>query len=102
MTILSELSAEKIAAAMGYTPYYFTKKFYKETGMRVTDYIRQAKIEYAKLLLLTTKKTIQEISDLLHFGTRSYFSKVFHEQMGVTPAAYRNNINREVSNERKN
>ncbi|MDC7286616.1 AraC family transcriptional regulator [Blautia schinkii] len=100
--ILSELSAEKIAAAMGYTPYYFTKKFHKEMGMRVTDYIKQAKIEYAKLLLLTTKKTIQEISDLLNFGTRSYFSKVFHEQMGVTPAAYRNNLNREVSNEREN
>lgn len=94
--ILSELSVEKMAEEFGYTPYYFTKKFYKEMGMRVTDYIKQSKIEYARLLLLTTRKPIQEISDLLHFGTRSYFSKVFQEQVGITPAVYRDNATREM------
>lgn len=94
--VLSELSVEKMAEEFGYTPYYFTKKFHKEMGMRVTNYIKQSKIEYARLLLLTTRKPIQEISDLLHFGTRSYFSKVFQEQVGITPAAYRDNATREM------
>ena len=73
----------------GYTDYYFTKKFRKETGVSLTDYIKQARIEYAKILLITTRTGIDEISDSLRFRTRNYFSKVFREIVGITPAAYR-------------
>lgn len=87
--VTKSLSVEEIASQIGYTTYYFTKKFYKEMGIRVSDYIKQARVEYAKVALMTSKKSIQEISDLLQFGTRNYFSKVFHEVVGMTPAAYR-------------
>lgn len=93
--VLRPLTVEEIAKEMGYTTYYFTKKFYKEMGIKVTDYIKQARIEYAKIALLTTKKSIQEISDSLQFGTRNYFSKVFHEIVGMTPAAYREKVGKE-------
>lgn len=83
------LTVEMIAQEMGYTTYYFTRKFYREMGIRVTDYMKRARIEYAKIALLTTRKSIQDISDYLQFGTRNYFSKVFHETVGMTPAAYR-------------
>lgn len=93
------LSVEEIAAQMGYTTYYFTRKFYKEMGIKVSDYIKQARIEYAKVVLVTSKKSIQEISDLLQFGTRNYFSKVFHEVVGMTPAAYREKTGRKGEQE---
>lgn len=80
---------DEVAAAVGYTPYYFSKKFYKEMGIRVTDYIKAARVEHAKILLVTSRKSIQDISDMLHFGTRSYFGKVFQEIVGVSPAVYR-------------
>lgn len=89
INVKKPLTVETIAKEMGYTTYYFTKKFNKEMGIKVTDYIKQARIEYAKIALLTTKLSIQEISDSLHFGTRNYFSKVFHDVVGMTPAAYR-------------
>lgn len=87
--VLETISMEEVAAAVGYTPYYFSKKFYKEMGIRVTDYIKTARVEHAKILLWTSRKSIQEISDMLHFGTRSYFGKVFQEIVGVSPAVYR-------------
>ena len=93
--VLRPLTVESIAKDMGYTAYYFTKKFHKEMGIRVTDYIKQARIDYAKIALLTTKKSIQEISDSLQFGTRNYFSKVFHDIVGMTPAAYRERSGKE-------
>lgn len=83
------LSAELVASHFGYSAYYFTKKFYREMGIRAKDYIKQVRVEYAKVELLASKKSIQEISDSLQFSTRSYFSKVFCEVVGVTPAAYR-------------
>lgn len=87
--VLDALPMEEIAAAVGYTPYYFSKKFYMEMGIRVMDYIKITRVEHAKILLVTSRKGIQEISDMLHFGTRSYFGKVFQEIVGVSPAAYR-------------
>lgn len=88
--ITKEITLSDIASHVGYTEYYFTRKFYKETGSKVQDYIKEAKIEYAKIQLLTTSKGIQEISDSLNFSNRNYFSKVFREIVGVTPAAFRN------------
>lgn len=93
--VLRPLSVGAIARELGYTEYYFTKKFYREMGVRMTDYIKEARIEYAKIALITTKKSIQEISDSLHFGTRNYFSKVFHDIVGITPAVYRERMGRE-------
>ncbi len=88
--ITKEFTLADVAGRAGYTEYYFTRKFYRETGSKVQDYIKEAKIEYAKIQLLTTSKGIQEISDSLNFSNRNYFSKVFREIVGVTPAAFRN------------
>ena len=89
VNVLKSLTVDDIAKEMGYSTYYFTRKFNQEMGIKVTDYIKQVKIEYAKVALFSTGKSIQEISDELHFGSRSYFSKVFHSMAGMTPAAYR-------------
>lgn len=93
--VTKELTVQSIASELGYAPYYFSKKFYRETGVKISDYIKQARVDYARIVLLSSKKSIQEISDLLHFGTRNYFCKVFHDLVGMTPAAYREKVERE-------
>jgi AraC-like DNA-binding protein len=95
--LLTEFTLEDIAKAVGYTEYYLTKKFYKETGIRLVDYVKDARIEHAKIWLQTTNKTIQEISEQMHFGTRNYFSRVFREKTGMTPAAYRERMRTAVA-----
>lgn len=87
--VTKELTVENIAARAGYSTYYFSKKFLKETGVKFSDYVKLARVEYAKIALITSGRSIQEISDVLHFGNRNYFCKVFHDAVGVTPAAYR-------------
>ena len=74
---------------MGYTEYYLTEKFKKETGQSVSSYIRYAKVERAKVLLSTTDLSIQEVSERLAFSTVNYFIKIFRETAGYTPAQYR-------------
>lgn len=83
------LELEDLASQIGYSGYYLTKKFKKEMGIRLMDYIKEKRIEYAKILLVTTNRGIEEISDSLQFSNRSYFSQVFREITGHTPAAYR-------------
>lgn len=89
MHIREKLSITQLAGQAGYTEYYFSHKFKKETGCSVADYIKQEKIRQAKLLLSSTKMSIQEISDELSFGSRSYFSSSFQKEAGLSPSEYR-------------
>lgn len=90
--LLRPLELSDIAKEVGYTEYYLTKKFYKEMGVRLSDYIKDCRVELSKIWLLTTQKSVQEISEQMFFGSRNYFSKVFREKVGMTPAAYREQI----------
>ena len=84
-----KLSLSKIASRIGYSDYYLSRKFKQETGTSINDYIKIAKIERAKTLLLSTDKSIQEICDTLSFGTRSFFAQTFKDIVGIPPAQYR-------------
>ena len=46
-------------------------------------------IEEAKLLLSGTRMSIQDISDELSFGSRSFFFSSFQKETGMSPTAYR-------------
>ena len=84
-----KMRIKTLADRIGYSEYYLSKKFKQETGMTVNEYIRNAKIERAKLLLSTSNHDIDEISEMLHFSSRGYFGEVFLQITGTTPAAYR-------------
>ncbi|MGN8737939.1 helix-turn-helix transcriptional regulator [Bilifractor sp. HCP3S3_D3] len=86
---MNEISLEEIARHCGYAEYYLSRKFAKETGMKISDYIHSVRVDAAKLLLVTTSREIQDISDLLHFGNRSHFDRVFRQHVGVSPAKFR-------------
>ena len=89
MHIKDKLSISHLAKQAGYTEYYFSHKFKNEIGCSVADYIKREKIRHAKLLLSGTKMSIQEISDELSFGSRSYFSSSFQKEAGISPSEYR-------------
>lgn len=78
-----------LATLVGYTEYYLTEKFKKETGQSVSSYIRYAKVERAKVLLESTELSIKEIADQLAFNTVNYFIQCFRDTVGYTPAQYR-------------
>lgn len=95
---LSEaLTTEEIAKYVGYTEYYFTKKFKKYMGMRLNDFIKKEKIEQAKFDLRYTDNSIEEISEELCFKNRNYFNKIFRELTGETPSEYRNLIKEKIT-----
>lgn len=86
------LSLSVIAKKAGYTEYYLTRKFKKEMGIKLTDYIKERRVEHAKMWLATSNKTVQEISELLQFTERTYFTKVFKGIVGISPEAYRESV----------
>jgi AraC-like DNA-binding protein len=55
----------------------------------VSEIIETRKLIEAKNLLLHSTKTISEIGFELGYNEKSYFTRVFHAKMGVTPSRFR-------------
>ncbi|HJD20353.1 MAG TPA: AraC family transcriptional regulator [Candidatus Gemmiger faecigallinarum] len=81
--------ASELAALIGYSEYYVTRKFKEETGYFINDYIKFAKVERAKILLANAERDIADVAEMLGFGSQSYFGQIFKEVTGSTPAVYR-------------
>ncbi len=84
-----KLTLEQLAQQVGYTGYYLSKKFKREVGLTPNEYIRKARLKRAALLLRTTQKDVQEISEQLQFCSQSYFAEHFHRLFSCTPTEYR-------------
>ena len=89
MHLGERILAADLAAVAGYGEYYTTRKFHEETGLSVNDYVKFAKTERAKVLLSSTELSVQEISEVLGFSTRSHFSQSFKQVTGMSPAEFR-------------
>ncbi|MBQ3466813.1 MAG: helix-turn-helix domain-containing protein, partial [Oscillospiraceae bacterium] len=84
-----KIRVSDLAALVGYTEYYLTDKFKKETGQSINSYIRFVKVERAKVLLTSTDTPVKEIAESLAFNTVNYFIQSFRETTGYSPAQYR-------------
>ncbi len=72
------------------SPNYLSDLLKKETGKNAQDQIHYYLIEEAKNNLLNTNATVSEIAYNLGFEYPQYFSKLFKNKTGTTPAEYRN------------
>lgn len=88
----SPLTIRELAEKSGYSGYYISSLFRKETGSGIGDYIRQQKVERAKLLLADTRRPVSDIAASLSFSTPSRFTAVFHKLTGMTPREYREQL----------
>lgn len=87
---LSEpIKTDAIAKALFMGRSRLSTNFKNETGINISDYITQMKINEAKRLLRYSDKTFVAIATYLGFSSPSHFSKVFKEKTDTTPFEYR-------------
>lgn len=71
---------------------YFSRTFKQMMNMSFKEYINYLRINEAQRLLLTTGKSITDISMEMGFSSPSHFINVFRRHMGRAPKQYRKNI----------
>lgn len=64
--------------------------FMKQSSMTCLNYLLNLRIDLAKILLTKTEIPINEISSRIGYPDSNYFTKVFKNQVGMTPSKYRN------------
>jgi len=87
-----KLSVTDLALSLNMDRSTLSKRFKRELGFNISEFIMRRKLEEAKSLLHHTDKTVSEISEYLCFSTQSYFQNVFKRKYGCTPKDYRRNI----------
>ena len=83
------LRVDDIAIAVSFSAQHLSRIFREEMGMTISEYITQARIEEAKLMLRTTSFNISQIAERLNYYDSTYFSKVFRKYTGLSPLAYK-------------
>jgi AraC-like DNA-binding protein len=88
-----EIDLKILAAKHNVSYSFFRKMFKKYTGVPPGQYHLQLRVTRAKELLVSTDKSIKEISYGLGFQSIFYFSNIFKKKEGVTPSHFRNKNN---------
>lgn len=84
-----DLSLNQLANFCHFHPVYLSRAYKEASGVTLSDYISQARLERAKQLLQSSRFTVQEISHMTGFATDNYFCRWFRKNTGITPHAYR-------------
>ena len=87
--ISEKLSIEKLAQMMHFSVSYFSHLFKKETGLPPTEYILNVRMNQAKIMLISTDKTIEEIAVETGYASASSFANVFTNRIGCSPKWFR-------------
>ncbi|MGQ3477190.1 response regulator transcription factor [Paenibacillus sp. TY11] len=68
---------------------YLMKLFKQQFGYGIHEYVQKVRMDKAKELLGDSSLKIQEISDMLGYKDKNYFSKAFRNYYQVSPSEYR-------------
>ncbi|WP_235822133.1 AraC family transcriptional regulator [Gottfriedia luciferensis] len=86
--IKDEINPEKLAKLVGYSPYHFSRIFYKHIGYTIMDYVLKRKLQFALHELVNGNKILQIALDY-GFETHSGFTKAFKKCFGTPPSLYK-------------
>ncbi|MHA6483522.1 helix-turn-helix domain-containing protein [Paenibacillus sp. strain BS8-2] len=84
-----DLSLEQLADVAKLDKYYFCKMFPQYFRTTPMAYVRNRRIEKAAELLRDEQLPITAIAAKCGYSSLSYFGKVFHKVVGMSPVAFR-------------
>lgn len=85
-----KITSRQAAEACFLNHSHFCRKFRENFGTSFSAYLNMYRISASKALLENSGKTIAAIALLCGFESSAYFSKCFKEQVGISPAEYKN------------
>ena len=77
-----------IAAELGVTDSHLSRSFKQQLGIGIAEYIRYVRVYAAAAELCTGDARIRDVAEHHGFSDSKYFSKVFHQLLGLTPSQW--------------
>lgn len=86
------ITLEEIAKLVGFSPYYFSRFFKRNTGQTFSQYLTEYRVNQAKFILAEEKIPMAEVAEKSGFATVKTFHHVFKEAVGKSPLQYQKNL----------
>jgi AraC family transcriptional regulator len=83
------ITIDDMARSALFSKFYFTRLFYRATGLSPARFLSAVRLEQSKKLLLSTSWTVAEISQWVGYNSIGTFSYRFHYSVGLSPTDYR-------------
>jgi YesN/AraC family two-component response regulator len=83
------LSRQMIADQLGVSKDYLGRIFQQELGIAPWDYLIRYRMLCAKELLLSSSASISMVASQVGFDSATYFSHIFHREVGHSPREFR-------------
>jgi transcriptional regulator GlxA family with amidase domain len=90
-----KISIERLASGLSIGRRNFDRRFIRATGITPLDYLQRVKIEAAKKLFETSRKTVNEIMYEVGYNDAKAFRDVFSRVTGLSPLSYKSKYNKE-------
>ena len=82
----------QIADRFFVSKYHLCRSFNKSLGLSLVSYLNTIKVRAACALMQNERLTMTEIASRCGFNSSSYFCKVFKNEKGLSPSAYRKEL----------
>ncbi|MEH0019361.1 MAG: helix-turn-helix domain-containing protein [Desulfobacter sp.] len=80
---------DDLARDVGISPRHFKRRFKKATGELPLKYLQRVRVEAAKEMLETTRKSIDKITWAVGYKDVSSFCRLFKQHTQISPRSYR-------------
>ena len=84
----SDFSVETLCNEVGISRAQLHRKMKAMTGLPVSEFIRNIRLEQAVRLLKEQKINVTQVAYTVGFSNLAHFSTVFRKQFGVSPSEY--------------
>lgn len=91
---LKDVTREKAASYVHLNSAYLSRIFKRETGQSLIDFIIQAKMDRAKILLTESNRKIVDVCEEIGYENYSHFGQAFKKKVGISPLEYRKRFQR--------
>jgi len=94
-----EIDWDALAASFGISLRSLNRKITDVTGMSPSSYLLRIRLCRSMHMLRKTDKSVTDIAYTCGFNNGSYFSSLFHREIGMTPMRFRNSVQRTRPNQ---
>jgi transcriptional regulator GlxA family with amidase domain len=92
-----DLSVPALARRASMSERNFARAFRGETGMTPAAYVEMARVESARIALVTTNVPVETVARQAGFGTVETMRRAFRRRVGVSPNSYRGRFRSEAA-----
>ena len=90
--LTQELSLSELAGHVSLSAPYFSKLFKEVMGSSFSEYLTNARLQQAQILLGQTDLSIEKIAEKVGFANGNYFCNVFKKRYHMAPSEFRRSV----------